>query len=156
MKKLPSSALSRAEPILRRIHMSLRELVDASEAARTRVAKQQNLHPTDMACLGYLRRAGKPVSPKQITAHLNLTSGSGTALLDRLEGAGYTRRVPNPEDRRSVLIELDAEKAKEPLARLSEIEGSYSVMADSFSEKDLEAISRFLDEMNKIAQRLAE
>lgn len=136
--------------------MSLHELVEAAEQARARAAKEQKLHPTDMACLGYLQRVGTPISPKQITTHLNLSSGSGTALLDRLEAAGYTRRLPNPEDRRSVLIELDAEKAKEPLARLAQLEESYSEMTRSFSNEDLTAISRFLDEMNKIAKRLAE
>ncbi|MET3924255.1 MarR family transcriptional regulator [Devosia sp. 2618] len=136
--------------------MALRELVDATETARGRAAKMQNLHPTDMACLAYLQRVGRPISPKQISTHLNLTSGSGTALLDRLEAVGYTRRLPNPEDRRSILIELDVEKAKEPLARLAKFEKSYLALTETFSERDLWAISKFLDEMNGFAKQMAE
>ena len=156
MTEAASSTTSQPEVMLKRIHLSLRELIEVAEIARARAAKLQNLHPTDMACLAYLQRVGSPVSAKQITSHLNLSSGSGTALLDRLEAAGYTRRLPNPDDRRSVLIELDVEKAKEPLSRMAEIERGYSAMTQSFSENDLAAIAKFLDEMNRIAKRLAE
>lgn len=155
MAEETSSTQPQADLLLRKIHQSLHELVAAAELARTRAAREQKLHPTDMACLGYLRRMGAPVSPKQITTHLNLTAGSGTALLDRLESAGYTTRLPNPEDRRSVLIALDRDKAKEPLERLAQIEQSYAAMSKSFSEQDLRAIAIFLEEMNKIARELA-
>lgn len=154
MEEVSSRAPAAGQPLLRRIHLALHDLVELSELARSRAAKQQNLHPTDLACLSYLRRVGLPVSPKQIAAHLNLTSGTATALLDRLEGAGYTRRLPNPEDRRSVLIELDFEQAREPLARLAEIEAGYAAVTQTFSEQDLSAISRFLDEINLIAKKL--
>ena len=121
------------------------DLVEAAVTARDQAAKPQNLHPTDFSCIDYLQRVGSPVSPKQIIGHLNLSSGSGTARLDRLEAAGYTRRQPNPEDRRSILIELDREKAKEPLRRLREIEQSYLATTRSFSERDLQAIAEFVE-----------
>ena len=46
-----------------------------------------------------------------------MTTGAVTMLVDRLERVGFVRRVPNPEDRRSVLLEVlpQAAKALDPL-----------------------------------------
>ncbi len=97
-----------------------------------------------------------PVSPKQIITHLNLTSGSGTALLDRLETVGFIRRLPNPEDRRSLLIELDIDKAAEPLERLKAIEQSYNEVTQSFSAENLHTIARFMEDIARFAKTLAD
>lgn len=58
-----------------------------------------------------LRRAGAPyrLSPSQLTDALLVTSGTMTNRLDRLEARGLIRRLPNPDDRRGVVIELTAE-----------------------------------------------
>lgn len=155
MNNTTSSHGPEHELLLKRIRKGLTEVVDAVGLVRDSAAKSQNVHPTDFACIDYLQRIGTPVSPKQIIAHLNLSSGSGTALLDRLEAAGYTRRLPNPDDRRSILIELDAEKAAEPLARLREIEQSYWAITGSFSINELKAIASFMEEMGNIARKLS-
>src|SRR6476661_1776117 len=39
-----------------------------------------------------------------------LTSGAVTRVIDRLEQAGFVRRVPDPADRRRVIVELIPEK----------------------------------------------
>jgi DNA-binding MarR family transcriptional regulator len=41
-----------------------------------------------------------------IVAELSLTTGGASKLVDAVESAGYTRRRPNPDDRRSSIIEL--------------------------------------------------
>jgi DNA-binding MarR family transcriptional regulator len=55
-----------------------------------------------------LRYQGEPhrLTPGQLSQQLNLSSGAMTNRLDRLEAAGHIRRVPDPNDRRSVLVEL--------------------------------------------------
>ena len=151
----PASSLGEQHEILSiRVRKAVQGLVQSAEAMRDRAAKSQGLHPTDYACLSFLRSVGGPVSPKQINAQLNLSSGSGTALLDRLEVAGYTRRLPNPQDRRSLLIELNAEKAEETLRRLEAIEPEYHRLMQSFSDDELDVIARFLEQMSKFAERL--
>ena len=44
-----------------------------------------------------------------IASELGITTGGTSKLVDRIEGGGYCRRLPNPEDRRSSLLELTAE-----------------------------------------------
>ena len=41
-----------------------------------------------------------------IAAELCITTGGTSKLVDRIEASGYCRRVPNPGDRRSSLLEL--------------------------------------------------
>jgi MarR family transcriptional regulator, organic hydroperoxide resistance regulator len=44
-----------------------------------------------------------------IATELCITTGGTSKLVDRIEASGYCRRLPNPEDRRSSLLELTAE-----------------------------------------------
>lgn len=57
--------------------------------------------------LGKLRKHGPPyrVSAGKLAAELRLSSGAMTNRLDRMETAGLIRRVPDPTDRRSTLVE---------------------------------------------------
>jgi DNA-binding MarR family transcriptional regulator len=44
-----------------------------------------------------------------IASELGITTGGTSKLVDRIEAGGYCRRLPNPEDRRSSLLELTPE-----------------------------------------------
>jgi MarR family transcriptional regulator, organic hydroperoxide resistance regulator len=41
-----------------------------------------------------------------IATELGITTGGTSKLVDRIEASGYCRRLPNPADRRSSLLEL--------------------------------------------------
>jgi MarR family transcriptional regulator, organic hydroperoxide resistance regulator len=41
-----------------------------------------------------------------IATELRITTGGTSKLVDRIEASGYCRRLPNPDDRRSSLLEL--------------------------------------------------
>jgi MarR family transcriptional regulator, organic hydroperoxide resistance regulator len=43
-----------------------------------------------------------------IANELGITTGGTSKLVDRIEANGYCRRLPNPDDRRSSLLELTA------------------------------------------------
>jgi MarR family transcriptional regulator, organic hydroperoxide resistance regulator len=44
-----------------------------------------------------------------VASELKITTGGTSKLVDRIEASGYVRRLPNPADRRSSLLELTAE-----------------------------------------------
>jgi DNA-binding MarR family transcriptional regulator len=50
------------------------------------------------------RQDGTP--PTMLAQQLRFSSGATTALVDRLEAAGYLARAPHPDDRRSSLLVL--------------------------------------------------
>lgn len=58
--------------------------------------------------LAALRRAGPPfrLSPTALFHQLLISSGGMTHRLDRLERAGLVERLPDPEDRRALLVGL--------------------------------------------------
>ena len=58
--------------------------------------------------LAALRRSGSPyrLTPTELLSSVLRTSGAMTSRLDGMERAGLIRRIQNPGDRRSVLVEL--------------------------------------------------
>jgi len=44
-----------------------------------------------------------------IAGELGITTGGTSKLVDRIEARGFCRRLPNPDDRRSSLVELTAD-----------------------------------------------
>lgn len=68
----------------------------------------------EWSVLGSLHHAGPPYrrSPGRLAKWSQLTTGAMTNRLDRLEAEGLVRRLPDPDDRRGVIVEL-TEKGKE-------------------------------------------
>ena len=68
---------------------------------------EHGLTPEEWHVLTPLRHAAdRRSSPGSLASDLELSSGAMTSRLDRLEQRGYIRRLPDPGDRRSVLVEL--------------------------------------------------
>lgn len=67
-------------------------------------AKACDLGATDLYALNVLELSG-PMTPGELGARTGLTTGPTTRLIDRLEQAGYVRRVPASDDRRKVIVE---------------------------------------------------
>jgi DNA-binding MarR family transcriptional regulator len=89
-------------PTVRSASLALERLVIGWDRYREAVADELGVGTTEIAALGFLYHDG-PHTPSEIGHLLNLTSGSVTALLDRLEGAAFVTRSQNPDDRRSLL-----------------------------------------------------
>jgi len=66
------------------------------------------LNPGEFDVLATLRRSGKPyqLSPTDLFNALMVSSGTMTHRVDRLEQAELVRRIPDPSDRRGMLIQL--------------------------------------------------
>ena len=56
--------------------------------------------------LAVIDGAGVPLTPSQVSDRVLIASATMTATLDLLERHGWIRRVANPDDRRSTLIEI--------------------------------------------------
>ena len=69
---------------------------------------QFGLSRGEVGALGALRIAGPPyrLSPTRLGKGLMMSSAGMTSRIDRLERRGFVRRLPDPDDRRGVLIEL--------------------------------------------------
>jgi len=94
-------------------------------------ARAVDLGATDLYALNILELNGA-MTPGELGARSGLTTGPTTRLIDRLEDAGYVRRVPVPGDRRKIIVELidkpaDLDEILAPARRrIGEIIGGYS------------------------------
>jgi len=94
--------LSQDRPTLRDVTVAVRELVLGWDRYREAVADELGVGTSEVVALGFICEDG-PRTPSDIGQRLNLTSGSVTALIDRLEAAAFVTRSQNPDDRRSLL-----------------------------------------------------
>ena len=73
---------------------------------RAEFAEQCGIHVNDSLILTALLIPEQQHRPRDLAERLGVTSGSLTAMLDRLEVAGLVRREPHPTDRRSLHVSL--------------------------------------------------
>ena len=111
------------EDMLSEVAEELRLSGVTNDIADQVVADYLGLNRTDTRCLDIIERLDG-VSAGRLAAEAGLSTGAVTTVLDRLERAGYARRVADPADRRRVLVELT------PAAR-RELQELYAPLADA-------------------------
>ncbi len=96
--------------------------------------------------LARLRYQGPPyrLSAGQLAEGMGLSSGAMTNRLDRLEAAGLVRRLPDPEDRRGVLVE-PTEAGLAAWDRATETQaGKEALIASALTEQEKERLHALL------------
>jgi len=111
--------IERLEPLRHvDIDLDVEAIVDRIASINKRIKRgmeatlaQYGLTHPDFQVLGTLRlwRSDHRSSPGELAADMELSGGAMTSRLDRLEEAGYVRRLRDPDDRRGVVVELTQE-----------------------------------------------
>jgi DNA-binding MarR family transcriptional regulator len=145
---------NRAE-LMAAVGQALPTFQDATEKFDEAAAEVLGLNRTDLRALGTVTRGG-PVSPSALADATGLSRGAMTTALDRLEKAGYVRRVPDPDDRRGVRVEASPEamRAVEQIWGPLAAEGE-TVFRD-FTVDELAAVLRCLREATAAQERHVE
>jgi DNA-binding MarR family transcriptional regulator len=99
------------------------------------------INGTDGRALDVIDQHGR-ITAGELARELRLSSGAVTTVIDRLERAGFARRVPDEQDRRRVLVEVT------PIVRelAAEIYGTPEdavSWAAAFADEELEVLHRF-------------
>ena len=68
-------------------------------------AERLGLNRTDLHAINIIENSGG-LTAGDLAEQAGLTTGAVTGVVDRLESAGYARRVPDPADRRRVNVEV--------------------------------------------------
>ncbi len=76
--------------------------------AQKATLREHGLTPEEWGVLTKLRLGSDACrsSPGDLANDLELSSGAMTSRLDRLQEAGLVRRLPDPDDRRGIVVEL--------------------------------------------------
>lgn len=93
------------EETLLRITQGLRRVDVGTYALRIRLAEKLGIGTIDINAMAFVGEV-ECMTPKALGNILNITTGSVTAMVDRLESKGFMVRKPNPADRRSVFLRL--------------------------------------------------
>src|SRR3954447_6768531 len=90
-------------PTAIRAALHRKALADARQ--RAALARRLGLTDSEVLAVQHLARAGE-LTPGQLGALLQLSSGGTTGLIQRLQRAGHVSRHANPRDKRSAVVRL--------------------------------------------------
>lgn len=107
------------------------------------LARSEHLTRAEFDTLDYIEEAGE-LTPTALATRLGLTTGAVTSVLDRLEGAGFVKRSPNPTDRRSIMIRLTRRTESAGKAALGGYVDRVLKEGRRLSPKERELMIRFL------------
>ncbi len=117
----------------------IRHFIAGTILFHQQLADRVGLHMTDMQCINLLDLLG-PVTPGKLAAWTGLTTGGVTVMLDRLEKAGFIRREPNPNDRRSILVQVDPKKLKKIKTLYAGIDRQFEGFLSATPEAELQSV----------------
>jgi DNA-binding MarR family transcriptional regulator len=141
-----ASPNDRRAELLEQLALAGRASSAATVMFHTAVAARQGLSASEEKALDLLERSG-PLTAGELARQSGLAPASVTALINRLEAKGFARRVQNPSDRRSVLVEVDPERVSATVAPLfADWVGSLQELYAGYTDEQLEVILHFLNE----------
>lgn len=116
------------------------------------LADKAAIHSTDNECLDFLIINGSLTAGK-LSELTGLTTGAVTAVIDRLEKAGFAKRERDKKDRRVINVFPNIKEInKRIMPHAKSMQNAFNVITEKFSEKDLEIILRFVSEANEVAK----
>ncbi len=116
-------------------------------------AERLGVNRTDLHCLNTIENSGG-LTAGELAEEVGLTTGAVTGVVDRLERVGFARRVPDPDDRRRVKVEVTpkfysrAERIWGPLRADWE-----AALSGRFTAEQLERIIEFLRATNEVGRK---
>jgi DNA-binding MarR family transcriptional regulator len=116
-------------------------------------ADRLGVNETDLHCLNIIENSGG-LAAGELAARSGLTAGAVTGVIDRLERAGFARRVSDIADRRRVIVEVTAafyERADRVWGPVAA--DWHTALAARFSAPELERITDFLRATNDLGRR---
>jgi DNA-binding MarR family transcriptional regulator len=128
-------------------------LADARQ--RAALARRLGLTESEVLAVQHLARAGE-LTPGQIGALLQLSSGGTTGLLHRLQRAGHVSRHAHPRDRRSAVVRLTPAIAAWATEAWAPFVAEIDALASGLSDGEREVVRRFLDGAAEAAERHAD
>lgn len=118
------------------------------------VADALGVNRTDMRCLDILDRDG-PLPAGRLAESAGISTGAMTAALDRLEGAGFVRRVHDSTDRRRVLVEVTPHVRDRTMRYYAEHAAMGAALYEKYTAVQLEMLLEFVRRGREFNERRA-
>jgi DNA-binding MarR family transcriptional regulator len=150
-KSTPKTTDRPSPELIDRLGIAVRKMGAQSVLTSEAVAGKFGLHKTDLESLDLIFLKGGVCSAGELSRATGLTSGSTTALIDRLEKAGYVRREPDSHDRRRQMVRIRPEAIEPIQAVYSPLQAEMHKLWSGYSKRDLELIADFIEQSTRLA-----
>lgn len=147
------------EPSPVEVLAAVRAFRTAETAMRRRTRGSMGMGENDLLAVQFLMRrqqSGQPVSPKDLTAYLGISSASTTVLIDRLVKSGHVLRQPHPSDRRAIRIIATPVSHREVRETLDDMHQRMLEAAEKLSPSEARTVIGFLSTMREIVEKPAD
>jgi DNA-binding MarR family transcriptional regulator len=118
------------------------------------VADAVGINRTDMRCIDILESEG-PLPAGRLAESAGLSTGAMTTALDRLEAAGFARRVHDSTDRRRVLVEVTPHVVELTRRYYAEHAAMGAALYDRYTAAELEMLLEFVRRAREFNERRA-
>jgi DNA-binding MarR family transcriptional regulator len=125
------------------------------DSFRRFIAAHQSITMQEVRALSRIAE-GEHVTPKALAESLELTTGSVTSLVDKLESAGLVERTPHPQDRRSLQLELTPKGATMMTAVYDAFESQVRQAVEAVPEEQVRAANEYLAVVTRTVRARAE
>ncbi|WP_430603980.1 hypothetical protein IGJ02_001559 [Enterococcus sp. DIV0724b] len=109
------------------------------------IVQSLGIPANDYISIDLLNELG-PLTAGELADKTGLSTGTITALIDRLEKIGYARREKDPNDRRRVIIVPTYEDKEEIKKAYQPLDMAMQQLGQEYSEKELQIINQFLSQ----------
>jgi DNA-binding MarR family transcriptional regulator len=125
------------------IQPQLRALVLERQRFLAHLGRRLAATRTEFDALDELGERGG-LTPGELGERLSLTSGSVTALIDRLERLGWAARERHPQDRRKIVVRLTADAEATAEREIGPLVDAINQTAARFAARERVVIEQFL------------
>ncbi len=142
------------EDAIRSVALRILQMQDALAQIDESAARLLGVNRTDLRCLARLRMRG-PMTAGELAGEAGLTPGATTTAIDRLERAGYVRRIRDEADRRRVMVAPTDDAAAAGQRIWGQLGSESFAQLKGYTLAELALITRFLDQAIAQQQRHA-
>ena len=131
---------------------AFRDSGNQDDAIDNLAAKRLGVNRTDLLALNAIENAGG-LTAGELAVAAGLTTGAVTGVIDRLERAGYARRVADPSDRRRVKLEVTPEFYARAAEIWAPMAADWRTALTRFTRSDLERLLDVLRATTEVGRR---
>ena len=143
--------MSRREGLLKAVADAGRASGASAVMLHMAMSEKLGLGPGDGKAYDLVLRRG-PLTAGELGLATGLTSGSVTALIDRLEAGGYVYRQRDEKDRRKGYVHADPAKMAAFAPLMTEFLGGLDALHASYDDQALELLADYMQRVAALAE----
>ena len=144
-------SVSTREQSIARMADVMRDFMANAVLFQDAVARTGGLNSTDLQAVSLLMSQG-PATPGELAERTGLSAGGAiTAVIDRLEKAGYVSRQRDQADRRRVIVTADVDKVLEQVGPIyGRVGARWAAYLDTLTDEQIELANELFARASQI------